>query len=73
MVVTTERNEASRVMRREDVVIKATRSFSHDLSNNNSKCNNKQQVQHRRAKTRAGKTNEKSKTNDARENDDADE
>ena len=33
-------HEASRVMRREDVVIKATRSFSHDLSNNNSKCNN---------------------------------
>ena len=73
MVVTTERtNEASRVMRREDVLIKATRSFSHDLSNNNTKKQQQQQVQHRRA-ARAGKTNEKSKTNDARENDDADE
>jgi len=57
------RNEASRVMKREDVLIKATRSFSHDLSNNknNNKNNNTeqhvQQKQMRRAKqTTTGKT-----------------
>ena len=59
-------NEASRVMKREDVLIKATRSFSHDLSNtknnNNKKKNNNnteqraQQKQMRRAQTTTGKT-----------------
>jgi len=60
------RNEASRVMKREDVlIIKATRSFSHDLSNNTKNNNTKnntaeqhvQQKQMRRAKqTTQGKT-----------------
>ena len=55
------RNEASRVMRREDVLlIKATRGFSHDLSNNtknNTAEQHAQQKQMRRAKqTTTGKT-----------------
>ena len=67
VVTNTERtNEASRVMKREDVLIKATRSFSHDLSNtknnNKKKKNNNnteqraQQKQMRRAQTTTGKT-----------------
>ena len=45
-------NEASRVMKREDVLIKATRSFSHDLSNTkNNTEQHVQQKQMRRAQT----------------------
>jgi hypothetical protein len=70
-VVVTKRSVASD--EREDVVIKATRSFSHDLSNNNSKATTTAARATPPSKHAQAKTNEKSKTNDARENDDADE